>query len=197
MLRTPANVFTHWLLQAGLLACLAFAAASGAQAQAETADCACAREPASPYALTLALDADAAWVMGDELIDAGGGGALRIGVQRRFGLVTLIPELTVALHTFDTQTRKNATITAIKAGGRLRFLRVLAPGLFAHVGGGRVAGDAGYATTDFAFDFGLSLDYTALSPFEFGVHGLFERVYGGDAGGVSYGALGIHGALVL
>ncbi|MEY4575337.1 MAG: hypothetical protein RL701_40, partial [Pseudomonadota bacterium] len=48
--------------------------------------------------LMLALDVDYASAFTPDLIEEGGGGALRIGHERDLYLVTLIPELTLDYH---------------------------------------------------------------------------------------------------
>jgi hypothetical protein len=145
----------------------------------------------------IALDADYAAALNHDLIHAGGGGALRIGSERDLELVALTPELVIDIHTFNAANANDATITSIRGGARIRFLRDLEPGLFVHVGGAHVGGDSRISSTDFAFDCGLSLDYTSLGVVDLGVHGAWNRVFGGYSGGVAYGTLGLHAALQL
>src|ERR1700755_609987 len=49
---------------------------------------------------TIALDFDYVGAFSPDLLDSGGGGALRIGVERDLILVTLIPELSLGYHHF-------------------------------------------------------------------------------------------------
>lgn len=147
--------------------------------------------------LMLALDGDYSSAIQNDQIKYGGGGALRIGTQRTFAIVTLIPELTLDYHSFDARTPDNAQIATGKLGGRIRFLRVLEPGLFAHVGLGHIGGDRIYSHTGVAFDAGLTLDFTLLPLIDIGIHGAWNRIFGGYDSGVSYGTTGVHVALVL
>lgn len=140
---------------------------------------------------------DFASAVDEDLIDAGGGGVLFAGLQRNVGQVALISELVLSHHVLDAQTSSNAAVTAAKFGGRLRFLKDFEPGLFVHVGGGRVSGDPLFASTDLAFDVGASLDLTLLPLVDLGTHVAWNRVFGGMGGGLSYVTVGIHAALVI
>jgi hypothetical protein len=147
--------------------------------------------------LMLALDGNYSSAIRNDEIKYGGGGALRIGTQRTFAIVTLIPELTLDHHTFDARTPDNAAITTGKLGGRIRFLRILEPGLYAHVGVGHIGGDRIYSHTGVAFDAGVTLDFTLLPLIDIGLHAAWNRIFGGYDSGVSYGTTGVHVALVL
>lgn len=147
--------------------------------------------------LMIALDGDYSSAIQNDEIKYGGGGALRIGTQRNYFLVTLIPELTLDHHSFDARTPDNAQITTGKIGGRIRFLKILEPGLFAHVGVGHIGGDRIYSHTGVAVDAGVTLDLTILPLIDIGLHGAWNRIFGGYDSGVSYGTTGVHVALVL
>ena len=147
--------------------------------------------------LMLALDGDYSSAIQNDQIKYGGGGALRIGTQRNLILITLIPELTLDHHNFDAHTRDNASITTGKVGGRIRFLKILEPGVFAHVGVGHIGGDRVYSHTGVAFDAGVTLDFTLIPLIDIGIHGAWNRIFGGYDSGVSYGTTGVHVALVL
>jgi hypothetical protein len=147
--------------------------------------------------LMLALDGDFSSALKSPVIQEGGGGAFRIGTQRRVFLVTLIPELTLDHHRFGARDANDASITTGKIGGRIRFLRILEPGFFAHVGIGHVGGDELYAHTGVAFDVGVTLDLTILPLIDLGLHAAWNRVFGGYDSGVAYATAGAHVALVL
>jgi len=143
----------------------------------------------------LALDLDySAGLSQEDLVDTGGGGALRIGSELDAFLVTLIPELTLSYHQFSGPL--DATAIAGKLGGRIRFLKIVEPGIFAHAGVGRLGGDDPH--TGFAFDAGLTLDLTILPLIDLGLHAAWNRVFGGESHpGLSYATFGAHVALVL
>jgi hypothetical protein len=58
-----------------------------------------------------------------------------------------------------------------KVGGRIRFLKILEPGLFAQVGVGNISGDNRYSLTGIAMDMGVTLDLTILPLIDIGIHG--------------------------
>jgi hypothetical protein len=142
-------------------------------------------------------DADFASAIGEDNLGIGGGGALRAGLLRDVGQVTLISEFIVSHAVLNADGPKNASITAAKFGGKLRFLKDLEPGIFVHIGGARVAGDQSLASTDIAFDMGISLDLTMLPLLDLGAHAAWNRVFGGPGGGIDYGVIGLHGTLVI
>jgi len=145
--------------------------------------------------LMLALDLDyAAALTNENLVDTGGGGALRIGSELDLFLVSLIPELTLDYHAFSGPW--DARTYSGKLGGRIRFLKIVEPGVFAHAGVGRIEGDDPH--TGFAFDAGLTLDLTILPLIDLGLHAAWNRVFGGESHpGLSYATFGAHVALVL
>lgn len=147
--------------------------------------------------LMLALDFDYSSAFGNDQIKAGGGGAFRIGTQLNLPLITLIPELTFDYHNYNARTPGDADITAGKIGGRIRFLTILEPGVFAHIGIGHVGGDSLFSHTGLALDTGITLDLTIVPLVDFGLHAAWNRVYGGYDDGTSYGTAGAHVALVL
>jgi hypothetical protein len=146
--------------------------------------------------LMLALDLNYTSTISNDLIKSGGGGALRIGTQRHLPFVTLIPELVVDYQNFDS-TPDRASIVTGKLGGRIRFLEVVEPGIYAHIGVGHVSGDEQYTHTGVAFDAGLTLDLTILPLIDLGLHVAWNRVFGGYDSGTSYSTVGAHAALVL
>jgi hypothetical protein len=145
----------------------------------------------------LALDLDYASAFTPDLIENGGGGALRIGTEHDLFLVTLIPELTLDYHTFGADTRDNATIVTGKVGGRIRFLKIVEPGIFAHIGIGNIGGDNKYSHLGAAFDAGVTVDLTIIPLIDIGLHASWNRLFGGYDSGTSYGVTGAHVALVL
>jgi hypothetical protein len=145
---------------------------------------------------TIALDLDYAGAFENDFIEGGGGGALRIGSELDLLLVTLIPELNLAYHSFGGEGRYDAKTYTGTLGGRIRFLKILEPGIFAHAGVGRLEGWQSH--TGFAFDLGVTLDFTLLPLIDLGLHAAWNRVFGtSERDGLSYGTSGFHVALVL
>jgi hypothetical protein len=146
--------------------------------------------------LTVALDFDYAGAVSNDYIDKGGGGALRIGSELDLFFVTMIPELSLGYHSFGGEQDRDATTFAGMLGGRIRFLKILEPGIFAHAGVGRLGGYDPH--TGLAFDAGLTLDFTLLPLIDLGLHAAWNRVFGdSDHDGLSYATAGFHVALVL
>jgi hypothetical protein len=146
---------------------------------------------------TIALDLDYAASIGDHEVNNGGGGALRLGSQHDFGLITLIPELELEYHDFGARTEKDATVFAGKLGGRLRVLKIVEPGVFAHIGLGNIGGNETYSHLGAAADAGITLDLTILPLIDLGLHWQWNRIFGGYDSGFSYTTAGLHVALVL
>jgi hypothetical protein len=147
--------------------------------------------------LMIALDLDYSAALEHSDIDQGGGGGLRIGLERDYFLITLIPELQLNYTQLNANTSNDATISTAKVGGRIRFLKIIEPGIFAHAGLGHIAGDRVWEHTGIAFDAGFTLDLTILPLVDIGLHTAWNRIFGDDDNGVSYVTAGAHVALVL
>ncbi len=145
----------------------------------------------------VAIDFDYASAMQHDLVREGGGGALRVGSEIDLLLVSLIPEVTFDFHDFGARTRNHAQLLTGKLGGRIRFFKVIEPGLFAHLGLGTLSGDRRYSHIGAALDMGVTLDLTILPFIDLGLHAAWNRVFGGYDSGLSYGTSGFHVALVL
>ncbi|HKU44486.1 MAG TPA: hypothetical protein VJR89_40275 [Polyangiales bacterium] len=141
----------------------------------------------------LAVDFDYADTISSTIVDQGGGGGLRIGHELDAFLVTLVPELELNYHSFDNG---DATTFAGLIGGRLRFLKILEPGIFAHAGAGHIGGDESH--TGFAMNLGLTLDLTILPLIDLGLHAAWNRIFSGETHpGLSWSTFGAHVALVF
>jgi hypothetical protein len=146
--------------------------------------------------LTLALDLDYTGAINNDFISNGGGGALRIGSELDLFIVTMIPELSLGYHTFGGDRNYDATTFTGMLGGRIRFLKIIEPGIFAHAGVGRLSSYEPH--TGLAFDAGVTVDFTLLPLIDLGLHAAWNRVFGDkDHEGLSYGTTGFHVALVL
>jgi hypothetical protein len=150
-----------------------------------------------PSRLMLALDLDYSAALSHSEIDQGGGAGIRIGLERDYFLVTMIPEVQLNYHRLNANTPDDAVISAAKVGGRIRFFKIIEPGIFAHAGLANIAGDRIYEHTGIAFDAGFTLDLTILPLVDIGLHTAWNRVFGDDESGLSYVTAGAHVALVL
>lgn len=150
-----------------------------------------------PSHLMLALDLDYSAALSHSEIDSGGGAGIRIGLERDYFLVTMIPEIQLNYHRLNANTPDDAVISAAKVGGRIRFFKIIEPGIFAHAGLANIAGDRIYEHTGIAFDAGFTLDLTILPLVDIGLHTAWNRVFGDDRSGLSYVTAGAHVALVL
>jgi hypothetical protein len=147
--------------------------------------------------LMIGLDLDYGAALEHSDIDNGGGAGLRLGFERDYFLVSLIPELQFNYHHLNSSRPDDATITTAKIGGRIRFLKIVEPGIFAHAGLGHVGGDRVFDHTGIAFDAGFTLDLTILPLIDIGLHTAWNRIFGDSDSAVSYVTAGAHVALVL
>lgn len=178
----------------GLLALASFSLWLGSAASARAADTDDDGREDGAGSFMLAVDLDYAGALDYDEFEGGGGIGVRAGSELDLMLVSLIPELSVDYHSFSGPDDMN--VVAGKLGGRVRFLKVLEPGVFAHVGVGHVGGVLDY--TGVAFDAGVTLDFTLLPLIDIGLHGAYNSVFGGGKDvGLSYGTFGGHVALVL
>jgi hypothetical protein len=143
----------------------------------------------------IALDLDWAEALDDDA--NGAGGAIRLGYELDLVVLTLIPEIGGTYHSFsDADTKLYRGIV----GGRLRFAKVLEPGIYAHLGIGRADVDRPLrpSWTAGTSDFGLLLDFTLLPIIEFGAHAGYAVQFGTDeADSFDWWNAGLHGALVF
>lgn len=141
----------------------------------------------------LGVDLDYVFAATLDSINAGGGGALRVGSELDLMVVTLIPEGYFSYHTFDGS---DLDVMSGRLGGRLRIGKIVEPGIFAHVGVAHVDGVAEYTAP--ALDGGVTLDVTVIPLIDIGVHAAYDAVLR-TAGSppFSHATFGLHAALVL
>jgi hypothetical protein len=141
----------------------------------------------------LGVDLDFAYAIEEQQIEAGGGGALRVGSELDLILITLIPELYLSHHEFDGM---GASVTTGKVGGRLRIGKILEPGLYAHIG--VASASQGESYTAPAFDVGFTLDFTLIPLIDIGAHAAYNSVFAADDNDpFRYALFGLHAALVI
>lgn len=145
---------------------------------------------------TLALDLEYAGPIDEDPVTGGSGGAVRLGRQADLVLVTLTGEIGGSYHGFGGS--PDVTVYRGFIGGRLQVGKILEPGIYGHLGVGKLNVDPGDARTAPTFDAGLFLDLTVLPLVDVGVHVGYDTVLGGeDSNAFDYYVAGAHAALVF
>lgn len=104
----------------------------------------------------------------------GGGAALRAGQVFPVGFVVFVPEL--GADVFKFAGHREATVYGGFAGARMRFGRLVEPGVFAHVGVAGVDRVKQYAAP--SVDFGIAVDITYFDRLLLGVQGEYKSAIG-------------------
>jgi hypothetical protein len=140
------------------------------------------------------------WLGSDEAPggwENGVGGGLRLGYELDLVALSLIPEIGGTYHSFPDL---DAQLYRGIVGGRLRFLKILEPGIYAHFGVGRFESDRLLVPswTAGTADGGVSLDLTVLPVLEVGAHAGYNVQFGKDEiESFSYWSAGLNAALVF
>jgi len=80
----------------------------------------------------------------------------------------------------------------------VQFLKVLEPGLYAHLGYGHLAGSLGDGRSGATADAGVTLDLTILPLIDLGLHGGYNGLLkSGDSQAFDSYVVGVHGALIF
>jgi hypothetical protein len=140
----------------------------------------------------LALDLDYATAIDEHSIDSGTDKALRLGQELDLVVVSLTPEIGGSYHTFAGAL--DASHYSGFIGGRLGFGKILEPGVFAHVGIGRLSNDVA-GDTGPAFDMGVYLDFTLLPILDLGVHGAYDLLVLDDGESFDWARFGAHASI--
>jgi len=143
----------------------------------------------------IALDLDFVNPVAKSSVDAGGGGALRVGQQLDLVALSLTGEFGLGYHSFGGAAEPR-DYTAF-AGGRLAIGKILEPGVFVHVGASRLVGNF-VSTWAPMMDLGLSLDLTVFPLVDIGLHGTYvHRFPTTEASVFRYMIVGPHVALMF
>ncbi len=144
---------------------------------------------------TLALDLEYAGPIDEGSVKGGSGGALRLGREADLVLVSLTGEIGGSYHSFSGT--PDVSVWRGFVGGRFAVGKILEPGVYGHLGIGRLSVDPGSRTSP-TFDGGLFLDLTVLPLVDLGVHAGYDTVLGKDgAQAFDYYVAGAHAALVF
>lgn len=129
---------------------------------------------------------------------SGGGFGIRLGQQIHIPLLVFNPELGFTYHGFSHDA--SPKVYRGIAGLRLGFGEIIRPGVFAHVGLGRLdlGGTPDRSHTAFTYDGGVFIDFTALPLLDIGVHAAYNRLTADDSGPkFEFFTAGAHAALVF
>ena len=135
----------------------------------------------------------------DSSLEAGAGFGLRVGYHAHIPFLILTPELGFSYHGFggDYPARAYRGI----AGMRLAVGEIIRPGIFAHVGLGRLQADGPApdpSHTALSYDVGAFLDFTLLPLINIGAHAAYNHLNAKDGvGAVDWLALGAHAEVVF
>ncbi|HET7543615.1 MAG TPA: hypothetical protein VFK05_27270 [Polyangiaceae bacterium] len=169
------------LLPALLATTFVFLAAGSAHAKSGTA---------------IGVDIDYTNGIEEPSVSSGTGFNVRLGYKLDLKLLQLTPEVGGAFHTFSGDA--GAKLAQGIVGGRLSFLKVLEPGVYAHLGYGHLSGNIGEGRSGATADVGLTLDLTFLPLIDFGVHGGYNAMLKkGDYPAFDSYVVGLHGALIF
>jgi hypothetical protein len=133
----------------------------------------------------------------DSVANAGGGFGIRLGQQLDVSPLVLTPELAFTYHGFSGDFAP--AVYRGTAGLRLGVGEVIRPGIFGHLGIGRMTVDSpgpDLSHTAFTWDAGVFLDLTVLPLLNIGVHGAFNHL-NGDVSSFEWVTVGAHAALVF
>jgi hypothetical protein len=149
---------------------------------------------AHAQSLRLTGDLDYAGELSGREAGIGGGGALRAGAQLDLIAATLIVEGGGSYHDFGGD--DEVSVWRGIVGGEVRIGKILEPGLFAHVGVGRLSGAGAFTAP--AVDVGLALDLTVVPLIDLGAHVAYNALLGNEErDGFSWLTAGLHAALVI
>ena len=129
-------------------------------------------------------------------VSSGTGFIARLGYKLDLKLLQLTPEIGGGYHAFSGDA--GAKFSQGIVGGRVSFLKVLEPGVYAHLGYGHLAGSIGDGRSGATADAGVTLDLTILPLVDLGIHGGYNAMLkNGDYPAFDSYVLGVHGALIF
>lgn len=145
---------------------------------------------------SIGVDIDYTNGINEPAVSSGTGFNGRLGYKLDLKLLQLTPEIGGAYHTFAGDA--GATFAQGIVGGRVSFLKVLEPGVYAHLGYGHLSGSGRDGRSGATADVGVTLDLTLLPLVDIGVHGGYNGMLkSGDYQAFDSYVLGVHGALIF
>jgi len=143
----------------------------------------------------IGVDLDYAHGIDERGTKSGTGFNVRLGYKLDLLVLQLTPEIGGAYHTFTGDA--NAKFSQGIVGGRLAFGKILEPGVYAHLGYGRVS-ELDVSRSGATLDGGVTLDLTVLPLIDLGVHAGYDGLLAkGSYQAFDTYVLGVHGALVF
>ena len=168
-------------LPALLLSTVMLVATRGAQAKSGT---------------SIGVDLDYTNGVEESAVGSGTGFNGRLGYKLDLKLLQLTPEIGGGYHAFSGDA--GAKFSQGIVGARVAFLKVLEPGLYAHIGYGHLAASIGDGRSGATVDAGVTLDLTLLPLVDLGVHGGYNGMLkSGDSRAFDTYVVGVHGALIF
>jgi len=129
-------------------------------------------------------------------VSGGTGFNVRLGYKLDLKVLQLTPEIGGGYHTFAGDA--GAKLSQGIVGGRVSFLKVVEPGVYAHLGYGHLASSIGDGRSGATADAGVTLDLTILPLVDLGIHGGYMGLLkSGDNPAFDSYVLGLHGALIF
>src|SRR6185369_8572394 len=119
-----------------------------------------AREASAKSGTAIGLDLDYTNGINEPAVSGGTGFNGRLGYKLDLAVLQLTPEIGGAYHKFGGDAGVKFSQGII--GARLQFLKVLEPGIYAHLGYGHLSSDLGGGRSAATADAGLTLDLTIL-----------------------------------
>jgi hypothetical protein len=145
---------------------------------------------------SIGVDLDYTHGIEEPRVGAGTGFNVRLGYKLDLIAAQLTPEIGGAYHTFSGDA--GAKLAQGIVGGRLQFLKVLEPGIYAHLGYGHLGYAVGDGHSGATGDAGVTLDLTILPLIDLGVHaGYNGMLKSGNYPAFDTYVLGVHGALIF
>ena len=145
---------------------------------------------------SIGVDLDYTNGIDEPQVGSGTGFNGRLGYKLDLLVLTLTPEIGGGYHTFSGDAA--AKLSQGFVGGRVSFLKILQPGVYAHLGYGHLSTAIGSSRSGATADAGVTLDLTLLPLIDVGVHAGYNAMLKSDNHPAfdSY-VLGLHGALTF
>lgn len=154
-----------------------------------------ARSAHAKSGTSIGVDIDYTNGINEPAVSGGTGFNGRLGYKLDLIVLQLTPEIGGGYHTFAGDAGLKFAQGIV--GGRMQFLKVLEPGIYAHLGYGHLSGDfPGYSGA--TGDAGVTLDLTLLPLVDIGAHAGYNGMFkSGDHPAFDSYVLGLHGALIF
>ena len=155
-----------------------------------------ARSAHAKSGTAIGVDLDYTNGVNERYVSGGTGFNVRLGYKLDLAVLQLTPEIGGGYHTFAGDA--GAKLSQGIVGGRLQFLKVLEPGIYAHLGYGHLSSSMGEGRSAATADAGVTLDLTILPLIDVGVHAGYNGLLkSGDYQAFDSYVLGLHGALIF